>query len=564
LHRLREFGLSEYAARAYLALLDLGVAEARDVSTLSKVPQAKIYHVLEQLHEKGLAVILPEFPKKYAPVPFPEYLDRLHDEHARAADAIARDREVLADMFRVLGDTDVGNRGFFTVIRGRRNVMAKLVEMLQGAKSDLLVVGTTGFASRQEPLRAPMEEAKARGVRMRALLPLTPETMPRIAGALEPLLEIRARDIDEGQPSGGQSSRVAIVVADAARAFLINFLPDDDNVYTGKDVGVFTDQEAMVAALQALVEPHWATAADIASRREQLATGRPPEITRAYATGAEGIAALSEAAANGRLREVRAIDSRAASAPGEVGGPLLEPFRAAGARLRAVLNVGDVETARALDALVESWPGAEIRHATLRVPARYWCLDDREAFVSLPSDASDEIGVLVHTTTPAVVRSLRGQFDDIWARAMPLGKRLEELEVFPHLQPRDIGLGRLFQDVRDPILVADVTGRIILWNRAATARFGHEVAEALRLRLADVLPDAAVRLREAVGGVDVELPLAAGVGKDGARFAAAMKLHPVRDASSGVTYALVIVQAEPAPRKLDVRVDGLASPQREP
>jgi hypothetical protein len=67
-----------------------------------------------------------------------------------------------------------------------------------------------------------------------------------------------------------------------------------------------------------------------------------------------------------------------------------------------------------------------------------------------------------------------------------------------------------------------------------------------------------------VGGVDVELPLAAGVGKDGARFAAAMKLHPVRDASSGVTYALVIVQAEPAPRKLDVRVDGLASPQREP
>src|SRR5438552_18152006 len=136
LSRLREFGLSEYAARAYLALLDLGVAEARDVSTLSKVPQAKIYHVLEQLHEKGLAVILPEFPKKYAPVPFPEYLDRLHEEHARAADAISRDREVLAEMFRVMGDTEMGNRGFFTVIRGRRNVMSKLGEMLHDVKRE--------------------------------------------------------------------------------------------------------------------------------------------------------------------------------------------------------------------------------------------------------------------------------------------------------------------------------------------------------------------------------------------------------------------------------------------
>src|SRR5438874_9854540 len=165
LSRLREFGLSEYAARAYLALLDLGVAEARDVSTLSKVPQAKSYHVLAQLHEKGLAVILPEFPKKYAPVPFPEYLDRLHDEHERQAESIDRDREVLAEMFRVIGDADVGNRGFFTVVRGRRNVLAKIAEMLTDAHSDVLVLGTAGLAVRHESLKTEVQEARRRGVR---------------------------------------------------------------------------------------------------------------------------------------------------------------------------------------------------------------------------------------------------------------------------------------------------------------------------------------------------------------------------------------------------------------
>jgi len=275
LSRLREFGLSEYAARAYLALLDLGVAEARDVSTLSKVPQAKIYHVLEQLHEKGLAVILPEFPKKYAPVPFPEYLDRLHDEHDRQAQAIDRDREVLAEMFRVVGDADVGNLGFFTVVRGRRNVLAKIAEMLNEAKSDLLVLGTTGLASRYPSLQNELEDARRRGLRLRILLPLTAETIPRLE-ALDAIAELRGREADEGSQSG----RVAIVLVDGARAFLINFLPDDDNLYAGKDIGVFTDQEAIVAALQTLVEPRWQDAPTPEEAREADRSGqiRPRDV----------------------------------------------------------------------------------------------------------------------------------------------------------------------------------------------------------------------------------------------------------------------------------------------
>jgi len=260
LSRLREFGLSEYAARAYLALLDLGVAEARDVSTLSKVPQAKIYHVLEQLHDKGLATILPEFPKKYAPVPFSDYLNRIHEEHQRAADAIDRDREVLEDMFRVVGDTEVGNRGFFTVVRGRRNVVAKIQEMLQEATSDMLVMGTSGFALRYPHFLPELKEAQRRGVRVRVLVPLTEETLPRME-AVRSVVEVRARSLDEG----AATSRVAIVTVDHARAFLINFLPDDDNLYTGKDIGVFTDQEAMVRALESLVDAQWDAAPTIES-----------------------------------------------------------------------------------------------------------------------------------------------------------------------------------------------------------------------------------------------------------------------------------------------------------
>ncbi|MFA5861930.1 MAG: helix-turn-helix domain-containing protein [Candidatus Thermoplasmatota archaeon] len=425
--RLREFGLSEYATRAYLALLDLGVTEARDVSARSKVPQAKIYHVLEHLHEKGLVVILAEFPKKYAPVPFHEFLDRLHDEHDRAAEAIARDREVLADMFRVMGDTEVGNRGFFTVIRGRRNVMSKLAEMLNEAKTDFFVVGTSGMTSRHTALMSELQGASSRGVRLRGLIPLTPHTMSRTE-RLSALMEIRARDIDEGD----HDSRVAIVVVDGQRAFLINFLPDDDSVHVGKDVGVFTDQEAMVATLDALVEPHWAKATPLRARHEEIATGRMVESTSILVTQEGSLASFGASFSRG-VREMRVFDPQPTSSSGPRVLALAKRVRDLGAQYRAVLNVTNVEVARSLVSLLDASPGSEIRHFESRAPTRFWSLDDREAFIEFsPVLDTSETGFLVHTTSPQALRSLRAQFEDVWARAAPLTERLDELGSAEH------------------------------------------------------------------------------------------------------------------------------------
>ena len=58
------------------------------------------------------------------------------------------------------------------------------------------------------------------------------------------------------------------------------------------------------------------------------------------------------------------------------------------------------------------------------------------------------------------------------------------------LRPRDLGIGRLFQRVRDAVIVADsATGRIVLWNRAATQIFGYSSSEALGLRVEDLVPE---------------------------------------------------------------------------
>ncbi|MDQ3941576.1 MAG: PAS domain-containing sensor histidine kinase [Actinomycetota bacterium] len=58
------------------------------------------------------------------------------------------------------------------------------------------------------------------------------------------------------------------------------------------------------------------------------------------------------------------------------------------------------------------------------------------------------------------------------------------------MHPEDLGIGRLFERIRDAVIVADAkTQRIVLWNLAATNVFGYSISEALELRIEALVPE---------------------------------------------------------------------------
>src|SRR5262245_42640148 len=58
------------------------------------------------------------------------------------------------------------------------------------------------------------------------------------------------------------------------------------------------------------------------------------------------------------------------------------------------------------------------------------------------------------------------------------------------LSPGDLGIGRLFEQVRDAIVVADAaSGKIVLWNPAAEHTFGYTAEEATGLAVEVLVPD---------------------------------------------------------------------------
>jgi len=60
-----KLGLSPYEIKAYSTLVEQGQLKAADISKLARIPQSKIYTVLELLKMKGLVEISPGFPKEY-------------------------------------------------------------------------------------------------------------------------------------------------------------------------------------------------------------------------------------------------------------------------------------------------------------------------------------------------------------------------------------------------------------------------------------------------------------------------------------------------------------------
>ena len=121
-------------------------------------------------------------------------------------------------------------------------------------------------------------------------------------------------------------------------------------------------------------------------------------------------------------------------------------------------------------------------------------------------------------------------------------------------RPEDFGIGRLFRQISDAVIVADArTERILLWNDGASSMFGYETEEALSMPLhtlvAPELVDAhragLARYERAGSGhlVDSGKPVEVeAVKKDGTRFFVELTLSSIAEANGGGRVVLALIR----------------------
>jgi hypothetical protein len=132
---LQAVGLNKYEAEAYAALLRHGPLTGYELGKRSEVPLSRSYEVLERLAGKGLALVQPGEPPRYAAEAPEQLLARLRGDSSARLDAL---EQGLAEL------RQPESRAGFWVARGRGPILAQARTLIEGAAHSIAIsIGPT-------------------------------------------------------------------------------------------------------------------------------------------------------------------------------------------------------------------------------------------------------------------------------------------------------------------------------------------------------------------------------------------------------------------------------------
>ncbi|WP_458185805.1 TrmB family transcriptional regulator [Haladaptatus sp. NG-WS-4] len=134
---LSELGLTEYEARTFVALLQLGEGTAKDVSDVSDVPRTRVYDAVEQLHDRGLVDVQYGSPQKFWAVSRDTSVRKFQRRYEGNI-------EHLSDLLSELETVERGSHeqpGVWTVT-GRESVEDRIREFLDEATAEVVCICT--------------------------------------------------------------------------------------------------------------------------------------------------------------------------------------------------------------------------------------------------------------------------------------------------------------------------------------------------------------------------------------------------------------------------------------
>jgi predicted DNA-binding transcriptional regulator len=132
---LKTLGLTEYEAKVYSGLVQLGQAEVKQIYEYLEIPKPSVYQSLKTLTDKGLVQIVSSRPAIYRATPPKIALRHMTDIHRKAEDEAMLELEELEKSRVGQEFPDV-----LWTLFGQENVEHKLEEMFDGASRSVRVV----------------------------------------------------------------------------------------------------------------------------------------------------------------------------------------------------------------------------------------------------------------------------------------------------------------------------------------------------------------------------------------------------------------------------------------
>lgn len=153
---LKKLGLSEYEARAYVALVALGPSSASFVAEIAQIPRTSAYKTMLSLERKGFVSSLAGRPRTFSPADPSTLADRYVKEVAETFSKISSVKDLLSQR---------GVPQMVYTIMGRERVLDKIGEMIDKSQSSF-VISSPSFSQLRRSLGKRLSSALTRGVRV--------------------------------------------------------------------------------------------------------------------------------------------------------------------------------------------------------------------------------------------------------------------------------------------------------------------------------------------------------------------------------------------------------------
>ncbi len=207
---LKEFGLTEYEVKAYIALVESGPMPASQLSTTAAIPYSKIYEILGNLERKGWVEIEQGRPSKYFPKPPSTALEasRVRMENTLKSSQT----EALSELQPLYEKKGVQERPDIWIVRGQNNILDRIKETLGRTRRELLVampIVPDLVISMATPLLSLMN---SRGIKVSVMVPSP--TSKDVVRKLKGLAEIRVREQMFGGGIISDSSEIIILLGE--------------------------------------------------------------------------------------------------------------------------------------------------------------------------------------------------------------------------------------------------------------------------------------------------------------------------------------------------------------
>lgn len=247
LARLGMFGLTEYEAKVYLTLLVRGAQEASRVSKISGLPRPHTYSVLKSLQMRGLVIVIPEAINLYRAVSLDEGLDVLIDEKEKQFVSLRNAKDQLLSEIKPKESIPTENHAFVQLYYGRQNVYKLIDEMFHRCDHRADIMTTShGIVRFYKYFSDMASEFRSKNVTVRFIAPVTPES-EEYAKKLSMLVDLRR--IDSLPP-------IRFVLVDSKEVLFAEY-PEDDYKSTGKETGIWINQEDLARMMNTLFDNTW-------------------------------------------------------------------------------------------------------------------------------------------------------------------------------------------------------------------------------------------------------------------------------------------------------------------